>query len=574
MPRRVSIFLLFLSCLGLGTSPGEAKRQRLDLASTSVQLPGPPAAILWPDLDGDGHRDLLVMVAYTEWDQLTIEESAEMDGVEGLMEVMTIVPALTDRRELHLFLGNGDGSYRAADHRPLGTEVLALEPGPPSAPVLALTDDGLAALRWQADAAAGQRLSFEALHGERPVFAGSRTFLPRLDLSHDLDGDGRLDFFLPTDDGLAVYLTPSHGPPMPTGQHVVSPTDLRRAGGRPLRSYPLPRVEDMDGDGRPDLIFVDDEDPDAMAFHVLRGRPDIDRLFVPGDAPLSLELPCPDRDGAAAPPGEGTDDDAPCAENDMELVYFGDLDGDGRAEYVMQLELPPPGDGMRQELGHAKRPPFRYRLFHSRADGSPEAEPYTTFEALGYSFNNSGSEDGEGISIPGGLQDLDGDGRKDLITLTLDFSLLQVMRVMATRSLSIGLDFHVACQRPDGTFHQVPDLDLSGKFKLDLDDIRLRQLSFFDGDFDGDGKADFVQLGRGRDVTIHRGQPGCAYAAKPDLTLKLEEEPRNVALVRIEDFDADGFSDLLIVQPNRIEEPGVTPPVRLDLYLSGQGNQP
>ncbi len=563
MHRRTSTFLLLLPCLWLLAAPGEARRQRLDLISTSVQLPGPPATILWPDLDGDGHRDLLVMVAYTEWDQLAIEESTEMDGVEGLMEVMTIVPALTDRRELHLFLGNGDGTYRAAGQRPLEPDILALEPGPASAPVLVLTDDGLAALRWRADAAADQRLVFERLHDDPPVFAGSRTFLPRLGLSHDLDGDGRLDFLLPADDGLAVYLTPPQGPPAATGQYLLAANDRRRAGAQPWRRYPLPRVEDTNGDGVSDLIFTDDKEADTLTFHVLRGGDAGDGLFASVAAPLSLELPCP----------EELDSDDDCAERDTELVHFGDLDGDGRAEYVMQLELPPPGDGMRQELGHAKRPPFRYQLFHSGIDGSPEAAPYTTFEALGYSFNNSDG-DGDGLSIPGGLQDLDGDGRKDLITLTLDFSLFQVMRVMTTRSLSIGLDFHIYCQGSDGTFQGVPNLDLSGKFKLDLDDIRLRQLSFFDGDFDGDGKADFVQLGRGRSVSIHRGQAGCAYSAKPDLTIELEEEPRNVALVRIEDFDADGFSDLLIVQPNRIDEPGVTPPVRLDLYLSGQGAQP
>lgn len=563
MQRRTSFPWLLLPCLCLLAAPSDARRQRLDLTSTSVQLPGPPASILWPDLDGDGHRDLLVMVAYTEWDQLAIEESTEMDGVEGLMEVMTIVPALTDRRELHLFLGNGDGSYRAAGQRALEASVLALEEGPAAAPVLALRDDGLAALRWQPDAEADRRLVFEALDDTPPVFAGSQTFLPRLGLSHDLDGDGQLDFLLPADDGLAVFLTPNQGPPAATGQHLLAPNDRRRAGSRPLRRYPLPRIEDTDGDGHPDLIFVEDEDEDELAFHVLRGGQAEGDFFAPAEGPHSLELSCP----------EDLPADQGCLESDRELAYYGDLDGDGRAEYVTQLEIPPPGDGMRQELKNAKRPPFRYQLFHSRADGGPEATPYYTFDALGYSFNSSG-DDAEGLSIPGGLQDLDGDGRKDLITLTLDFSVFQVMRLMTTRSLSIGLDFHIYCQQDDGSFQGVPDLDLSGKFKLDLDDIRLRQLSFFDGDFDGDGKADFVQMGRGRSVSIHRGQDGCGYAAQPDLTLKLDEEPRNVALVRIEDFDADGLSDLLIVQPNRIDEPGVTPPVRLDLYLSGRGAQP
>ena len=55
-----------------------------------------------------------------------------------------------------------------------------------------------------------------------------------------------------------------------------------------------------------------------------------------------------------------------------------------------------------------------------------------------------------------------------------------------------------------------------------------------------------------------------------DLELRLDEEPPDLALVEIEDIDGDGFSDLRIAYPNRIDEPGVTPPVRLELYLSGE----
>lgn len=554
--RVIAPFLVSLIFL-LVSDPSTARRERLDLHTTSVNLPGAPSTILSPDLDGDGHRDLVVVVAYTEWDQLTIEETTEMDDIEGLVEVMTIVPALADRRELHVFLSNGDGSYRQADHREIGTEILALEEGPPGASVIALTDDGLSVLRWKPHAGQGQRLVFEPLITDRPVFAGSRTFVPRLGLSHDLDGNGRLDFLLPADDGPAVYLASAEGLNNTASQRLTSPTDTRRAGGRPLRLYSLPRVEDINGDGLLDLLFADDEDEDNLAFHAMTGMGS--GRFAAATQPLSLPDPCPD------------DEDDGCPEGDVEFVFYGDLDGDGRAEYVTQEGIELDGEGMRKELDQAKRPPFRYQLFHSRPDLLPEDDPYSTFEALGYTFSNANSDDG--ISIPGGVQDLDGDGRQDLITLTLDFSVLQIMRVMTTRRLSIGLDFHIYCQQQNGSFQAVPNLDLSGKFKIDLDDVQVRQLSFFDGDFDGDGKSDFLQLGRGRTVSIHRGQEGCGYASKPDLILKLEEEPRNVALVRIHDFDADGFSDLLIVQPNRIKEPGVTPPVRLDMYLSRQGAQ-
>ena len=71
-----------------------------------------------------------------------------------------------------------------------------------------------------------------------------------------------------------------------------------------------------------------------------------------------------------------------------------------------------------------------------------------------------------------------------------------------------------------------------------------------------------------RDVTIHRGRDGCVYPPDPDLKIRLEEEPRDLKPVRVEDFDGDGRSDLIVIQPQKVTEPGVTPPVRLDMYLS------
>jgi VCBS repeat protein len=140
---------------------------------------------------------------------------------------------------------------------------------------------------------------------------------------------------------------------------------------------------------------------------------------------------------------------------------------------------------------------------------------------------------------------------------------------LATKRLTVGLDFHVWCQQPDGGFRAVKGLDLSGTFRLNLNDLRVSQLSLFSGDFDGDGRADFVQIGRGRRVTVHRGRPDCGFPAAPDLAFDLREEPRDLSLVQIRDLDGDRRSDLLVVQPKGAAEAGFAAPVRLEVYLSG-----
>ena len=102
-----------------------------------------------------------------------------------------------------------------------------------------------------------------------------------------------------------------------------------------------------------------------------------------------------------------------------------------------------------------------------------------------------------------------------------------------------------------------------------LNNLKIGQISQFAGDFDGDGRRDFVHLGRGKDVTVHRGQPGCVYPAHPDLVIPLEEEPPSLDLVRIEDLDGDGRADIRITRPRESNDPDLSAPARLDLHLSG-----
>jgi len=192
--------------------------------------------------------------------------------------------------------------------------------------------------------------------------------------------------------------------------------------------------------------------------------------------------------------------------------------------------------------------------------------PTTAFDAEGWAFSG-GFRDGVDLQFI----DLDGDKRKDLVTITLDFSLLQALRVVTAKAISVGLTFHVVAQRVGGTFGLVPDQNLEESLHLDLNRLEISRLAQFQGDFDGDGRVDFVHLGRGKTVTIHRGQPGGRYPDKPDLSIALDEEPEDVMLVRVRDFDGDGRSDLAITRTLTPPEPGATAPARLELALSGDG---
>jgi hypothetical protein len=552
--HRASIFLVLSLLLSL---PAAARREKLALRADSLELPGAPASVIAADVNGDGLRDLAVVIAFTRWGEVGIEESIKMDDIEGLVEVLTVIPALVDRRELRVFLGRPGGGFDPASRSvTIEPSVLSLEEGPPGAPVIALTDEGISALRLQ-----DGNLSFEPLIQERPVLAGTATFLPNLGLVKDLDGNGKTDVLLPTAEGASVYLSGPDGLRSEPASRLRFP--LAGLQGRSRRTlshfHPLPEIRDVDGDKLPDLVLRHASGA-WDGFRVLRNQ---------GGGRFAA---------AVAPLGEHKEERPNQTETPV-VTFFGDLDGDGRAEYVTQEERGPGEDaGMRKEMQHAKRPKFLFRVHRSRPDLGMEPKPFQQFEAEGYAFDTGGDndrgrddDDGEvsvGMKMPGGFQDLNGDGRMDLIALTLDFSMLQAVKVLTVQRIGIGIDFHVQCQGPGSKFAPVKGLDLSGKFNLNLKNLKIGQISQFAGDFDGDGRSDFTQMGRGKSVTIHRGRADCSYPAQPDLSLELREAPRDLALVQVRDLDGDELTDLMVIQPQVIKEANVTPPVRLDLYLS------
>jgi hypothetical protein len=527
----------------------------LALHRVELELPGAPAAVVPTDLDGDGDLDLAMLVAWTEWGQLSVEERTTFSGIEGLVEMLTIVPSLFDRRELRAYLAEGAGQYRLSGP-PLEApaDLLALDAGPPGAPLVALTDGGAVAYRLDA---AGS-LAAGPLVTARPVLAGSGAFLPGLELVSELSGDDLPDLLLPTADGVLVHLGEPGGFAAEPVARVSLPGErwFPSAEG-PRRQYPLPVVGDLDGDRLPDLLWRHPEEGWGLPV-VARGLGG--GRFAPQrtvDTAATGWRPAHQRATA-----EEEDDDE--AQAPPRPVLVADLDGDGRAELVSEQTMESDEDGFRAGMREAGSPAGTVRLHRLAADLSAAGPAFVAVPIRGYAF-----AEGSDISLPGGLRDLDGDGRRDLVAMTLDFKLRKLMAAVVTKTVSLPVDFHVWCQGADGSFRAVGGLDLSGELKVDLDRFELRRMPAFSGDFDGDGRVDFVQLGRGREVSIHRGAPGCRFPAKADLAIRLRRAPERLELVRVADLDGDGRADLMVIHPRQPDEPGETAPVTLELHVSG-----
>ena len=540
---------LFGTVALLAVATHAARPLELTLRRVVLDLPGPPAVIVAADLNRDGRQDLLVVTAYTRWGSIST------DRVEEAVEITEVVPALFDTREARVFLAEASGGYRpAGPPLALPTTVLSAEAGPETHPVVALTDDGLSEIRL-IGSPGQESLTLEPLLDEPCAFAGTGAILTDLDVLKDVDGDKVLDAVIPAKDGIAVHRGENGGFAAVASFRGRLPGDDRfQTMGRAERRVPIPRVEDADGDGLADLVVLGlDASPQwiAIARGLGAGR------FA---APRTVELVCLHR-SATQPAGTASKDDEPPQDSDRRVAWAGDIDGDGRIDVVTREDV----DTGKSDMKQAKKPMMRYRLHHLRSDLSVDAQPYVTFQAEGWAFSG-GFRDGVDLQFI----DLDGDRRKDLVTVTLDFSMFQVLRALTEKKIGVGLEFHVVSQQADGSFRLVPDQKLSEKLHLDLNRLEISRLGQFQGDFDGDGRVDFVHLGRGKTITIHRGQPGGHYAEKPDLAITLDEEPEDVMLVRVRDFDGDRRSDLAITRTLAPPEPGATAPARLELNLSGE----
>ena len=592
--RRRAVAGLLLAGAVLWPSAGRARDRAPGFFQQRLDLPGIPAAVVPAEMTGDGRDDLVVLAAYTGWTTRAEFEPAKFDDIEGLVEVMNVVDELVGRRELRLYpaAAEGDGFDEPVATLDLDATVHALATGHPAEPLVAVTDDGASAVRLEVGDE-GARLTLTPLVTGETTFAGGGRFYPDLDLLHDLDGDSLPELLLPTAAGWAVHRGTAEGFAAEATAVITLPEPPREDEGEATSG--AGEREDGSAAGRPgdakaggDSRGGTDDDSDSDSESDSDGDSDEDRPLheigfevrdCNGDGRLDLLVPGgTGHDGPLIFAGAGDLAFAEAVEvrpggdeQEREVMYIGDLEGDGEAEVVDRTELERYADpGWRQEVDEAKRPLFAYALSRLGADLVPAPEPYLAFESTGYTFGGSESDDDEvEVQLPGGFQDLDGDGRQDLVAITLEFSLLpMVMRVLVAQRISLTMNFHVSCQDGEGGFREVPGLDLSGRFKLNLRNLRVRHRSQFAGDFDGDGRADFVQLGRGRRVTIHQGRAGCRYPAQPDRSIRLSRKLQHLGLARVLDLDGDGRSDLYVVHPLKADDPEVSIPARVDIYLS------
>lgn len=404
--------------------------------------------------------------------------------------------------------------------------------------------------------------SARSFAGTGPMQASGDHEVPRLDVSHDLNGDGLDDLVLPSVAGFWLaaqrpdgsFDAPKRlGPPEPF-RDAVAFDDTRSYGEVGINALTLPwyltRVHTLDqnGDGRDDLVFWN---TDHFEVHLqgADGRFAAKPLSVATEAPFDADGPyglvfgLAGRDDSGASLVLGTRE----RQRFTVLVSLRDVNGDGIGDLTTQTV----------EGRSILRMDTRFQVHFGELAQTGvlfSQEPDITFVSGG----RAGGMQHSGYSSLW-LQDFDGDGRVELMLGEVSIGFGAMLRAMMGTSITLISEiFTVDGATEDGSA-------VRRRFKSDIDTRGGRDGGFFPavvtGDVNGDGRTDLL-LGKHRgELHVYLGEtgPGMLTETPVKLSVELPGDERNTWLT---DLNGDARQDIVLQHPAG-EEPG-----RLTLLVS------
>ena len=379
-----------------------------------------------------------------------------------------------------------------------------------------------------------------------PFASSGEHGIPQIDMTRDLNGDGRDDLLLPDLDGFWVSTQAPDGSfatarklgPAEPYRDAKAYGETRTYGAAGITTenfaWYLGRVHgmDYDRDGRDDLVFWNGDQ-----FEVY--RQDRTGAFATDPDMFAIDLPF-DFDGAYALGFQFGDASVPAlllgtGERIEHTVLHGfrDLNGDGIADLVA-LSLS--GRSTFRLRGrydvHFGRPIPGGTAFASAPDTTAVAPGSAVGLAWGYATQH--------------FLDFDGDGDTDMAMTAVDIGIGGMVRAMAANSISIELALY---RQRDGEYPAKPDATRRVRTPFAPFDKKGPLFpTVLVGDVDGDGRQDLLTRERWDELSVFLGTPGpdplASRAIKVSVAMPADERH-----ARLADLDHDGKQDVIIHHP-------------------------
>lgn len=365
-----------------------------------------------------------------------------------------------------------------------------------------------------------ERLQFPGKERVLVMPASSLYRLPRSDrleardFLRDVDGDEQDDLLLVDFDSLGFAKGLGRGEFAPL---LKLPLSLSMSLSDDVVRYELPALysSDADFDGRLDLLVL--EDRALRVFSQLASGG-----FEGGTTVLPLGIELPSEAELRAWDDDGGDVD----QSDLSIrriERLADLDGDDIIDLLT-------------EVTHSSGVFDKHSEFEVHLGGSQGG--WIRFRDPPDSVLRS-----QGIRLDLHVQDLNGDGRQDIIVPSMRVGLGRIIRALFSGTINMRLDFFAMSE--EGRYPSESGFHTTAKVRFDLTSGQVDVPAIRTEDFDGDGLKDLlVQTAPGTlQLTPGDGTLGLFSGKLGEINTVL---PRNGGLVEAMDVDKDGRADLVI----------------------------
>jgi hypothetical protein len=329
--------------------------------------------------------------------------------------------------------------------------------------------------------------------GTAPVFWDAVT---------DLDGDGDEELLYPLADGrMSIDGEPIDAP--------VASEVMRNDADLFQRDAKIPTMQpaDLDGDGKKELVALVGTDLVVWS----RG----------GDGKFA-------RSGKAAIPFLAPDPKRPPVEIRTPRINVVDVDADGRADLLVTLV-----HGRADKVGDLRTSLYRFPGPFFDAKTGALVEPQARIDT-------------ESVALHPRFVDVDGDGKLDYVADSIRGSTMDLIaRVLGQEPTIWHTIFRFDAKA--GAYEKKPWADVQRPYSSDeAKGNTFGRSGFFEGDFDGDGVKDLLDLGNLTGVTILAGTKSGEGAFTREILPHTKFDKSLRADAVITDLDGDGRSDAVL----------------------------
>ena len=366
--------------------------------------------------------------------------------------------------------------------------------------------------------------------------------IPHVDVTRDLNGDGRDDLVVPDSDGFWVFIQMDNGAfAEPVKLGTAPKMDISgEIGGYRHNPWNQGRVYEMDynRDGRSDLVFWNE---DHFEVHLQDER----GLFAPVAKTFTTDVVFDSDDPASlAAPQEvrrrRRDRQLTGATTGRVLHSLTDMNGDGVADLVVfSLEI---------------RSMWSVHFAYEVHFGAPTSDGGTMFALdVGSAIRSDG--------LPFGLvpHDFDHDGQVDMMYATMKFGIFKtigmISRAMLTRSVRMHLEFY---RMEGGIYPDKPNATrkIKGHAPGVSGEKGIFHPSVLIGDVNGDALSDLLVQKGPEELRVYLGVPGPKlFARRPQ---KIKVAMPNEEYTWLVDLNKDHKQDVLMHHPSTTKPHRVT----------------